>query len=464
MAELADALDLGSSGVTHEGSSPSFRISIIRFKDSMKAELTDISTCKKSLDIEIPEDVVTKEISHISQNLVQKARVPGFRPGKAPVSVIKTRYRDEIVSEMLQHLLPRYFLEAVKERDLDIVDEPQYESVDYDNGKPVKFKALFEVYPELNLTNYTGIPADAVSDEVQDADVQATLKKLQDDMSELSPLEEGRAAKEGDFVEISFTGTIAGEETPMFSEKATVEVGGPSTLKEFTDNLMGGTVNEERAFSVTYREDYPEKRLAGKTLDYKVKIEALKEKKVPELNDEFAQGLGQYTTFEELQSKIRVDLEKHKREHANEELREKLLRWLEENNEFEVPDTLVERQIQIRMQRLLRDLSRQGVNPERLDVDWGKIGAEQRQQAVRDVKGSLILSHVAHKEKIDVTDDDVEAEIDRIAAEMNNPRQRVKEVLSKDSGMARLKSQIQNKKTLDFLRHHAVVQPGVSKE
>jgi len=190
----------------------------------------------------------------------------------------------------------------------------------------------------------------------------------------------------------------------------------------------------------------------------------LKEKKVPELNDEFAQGLGQYTTFEELQSKIRVDLEKHKREHANEELREKLLRWLEENNEFEVPDTLVERQIQIRMQRLLRDLSRQGVNPERLDVDWGKIGAEQRQQAVRDVKGSLILSHVAHKEKIDVTDDDVEAEIDRIAAEMNNPRQRVKEVLSKDSGMARLKSQIQNKKTLDFLRHHAVVQPGVSKE
>jgi trigger factor len=213
----------------------------------MKAELTDISACKKSFDIEIPPDVVDKEISHISQHMMQSARVPGFRPGKAPASVIKARYRDEIISEMLQHLLPRYFLEAVKEKDLDIVDEPQYEAVDYDSGKPVKFKALFEVYPELHVTNYTGIPAESVSVDVQDSDVESTLKKLQDDMSELSPLEEERAAKEGDFVEISFTGTAAGEQEPMFREKATVEVGGPSTLKEFTENLLGGTVNEERA-------------------------------------------------------------------------------------------------------------------------------------------------------------------------------------------------------------------------
>ena len=430
----------------------------------MKAELTDISACRKSFDIEIPPDIVDTEISKISHNLMQRARVPGFRPGKAPVSVIKARYRDDIVSEMLQHLLPKYFLEAVKERDLDIVDEPQYESVDYDTGKPVKFKAVFEVYPELTITNYTGIPAEAVSFEVTDADVETTLKKLQEDMSELTPVEADRPVQHSDFVEISFTGTPVGQEEPMFSEKATVEVGGPSTLQEFTDNLTGTNVNDEKAFSVTYREDYPEKRLAGLTLNYKVKIEALKEKKVPELNDEFAQGLGQYSTFEELRTKVRDDLERHRREHANEELREKLLRWLEEHNEFEVPETLVERQIQIRMQRLLRDLSRQGINPQRLDVDWAKIGADQRQQAIRDVKGSLLLSHVAHKEKIDVNDHDVETEIDRIATEMNNPRQRVKEVLSKDSGMARLRSQIQNKKTLDFLKEHAVIQPAISKQ
>jgi len=395
---------------------------------------------------------------------VQRAKVPGFRPGKAPVSVIKTRYREEIVTEMLQHLLPKYFLEAVKEKDLDIVDEPHYESVDYDTGRPVKFKALFEVYPDLDITNYTGIPAEDVSFDVADTDIDSTLKKLQEDMSELSPVEAERPVKQGDFVEISFTGKETGASEPMFTEKATVEVGGPSTLQEFTENLTGTTVNEEKTFGVTYRDDYPEKRLAGKTLEYQVKVEAIKQKDVPELNDEFAQRLGQYSTFEELRTKVRQDLEKHRREHANEELREKLLRWLEEHNEFEVPESLVERQIQIRMQRLLRDLSRQGINPQRLDVDWAKIGADQREQAIRDVKGSLLLSYVAHKEKIDVNDHDVETEIDRIATEMNNPRQRVREILTKDSGMARLRSQIQNRKTLDFLKEHAVIQPAVTKE
>src|SRR5262245_50320307 len=276
----------------------------------MKAELTDLSACRKAFDIEIPLDVVDKEINHISQDLAHRARVPGFRPGKAPVSVIKTRYRDEIISEMLQHLLPRYFSEAVKAQDLDIVDAPQYESVDYGNGKPVKFKAVFEVYPEFTVSNYKGIPAEAVSDQVPEADVDAALKKLQEDMSELSPVEEERAVQVGDFVEISFTGTAAGEEEPMFSDKATVEVGSATTLKEFTENLTGATVNEDRAFRVTYREDYPEKRLAGKAVDYKLKVEALKEKKTPELNDEFAQGLGQYSTIEELRSKVREDLEK----------------------------------------------------------------------------------------------------------------------------------------------------------
>jgi len=429
----------------------------------MKAELTDISACRKAFDIEIPQDIVDKELAHISKHMAQRARVPGFRPGRAPVSVIQTRYRDEIISEMLQHLLPRYFSDAVKEKDLDIVDAPQYESVNYDSGQPVRFKALFEVYPVLDINNYRGIPAAPVSFTVEESDIESTLKKLQEDMSELSPIEEDRPVKQGDFVEIAFNGTVAGEEEAMFSEKATVEVGGPSTLKEFTENLSGAQVNDERTFDVSYRDDYPEQRLAGKTLRYEVKVEALKEKKVPELNDEFAQGLGKYNTLEELRSKVREDLEKHRSEHANEEQRENLLKWLEENNEFEVPDTLVERQIQIRMQRLVRDLSRQGINPQRLDVDWGKIREEQRQQAIRDVKGSLILNHVAEKEKIDVTDEDVEAEIDRIATDMNSPRQRVREILTKDSGMARLRNQIQNKKTLDFLRQHATIQPPLTK-
>ena len=217
-------------------------------------------------------------------------------------------------------------------------------------------------------------------------------------------------------------------------------------------------MNEERSFTVNYRPDYPEQRLAGKSVDYVVKVEAIKTKEIPELNDEFAKRFGEYKALDELKAKIREDLAKHKRDHAQEQMREKLLEWLEDNNEFEVPQSLVERQLQIRVQRLLRDLSRQGINPQRLDVDWAKIRGDQHHQAVRDVKGSLILDYISEKENISVTDDEVEAEVEKIASETGRPKEKVREVLSRDSGLDRLRGQIRNKKTLDLLQEKAHIE------
>jgi trigger factor len=422
----------------------------------MKSELKDISECKKNIEIEIPQEVVDHEITHIAQEFARRARVPGFRPGKAPIGVVKTRFRDEIVSEMMQHLMPKYFGDAVDERKLEIVQAPQFESVDYNSGKPLRFKAVFEVYPRLDVTNYEGIPVQEEASKVEDSEVDASLKKLQEDMAELSPFEGDRGIQEGDFAEISYSGTIEGsEEPPITGEKAVVEIGGRTTVKEFTENLVGAKANDEKRFNVVYRQEYPEKRLAGKTVEYSVKIEGIKTKEIPDLNDEFAQRFGEYKTLDELKSKIRDDLEKHKREHAQEQMREKLLKWLEDNNEFEIPESLVERQLKIRVQRLLRDLAQQGISPQRLDVDWGKIREDQQQQAVRDVKGSLILEHISDKENITVTEDEIEAEIDKIAAETNRPKERVREVLSRDSGLDRLRGQIRNKKTLDLLQSKA---------
>jgi trigger factor len=428
----------------------------------MKAELIDVSKCKKNLDIEIPQEVVDAEISHIAQDFAKKARVPGFRPGKAPVGVVKTRYRDEIVSEMMHHLLPKYFGDAVEERKLEIVKAPQFESVDYASGKPLRFKAVFEVYPNLDISNYTGIPVEQTSTAVEDSEVEESLKRLQEDMAELAPVLEDRPVQEGDFTEISFTGTIEGDEQPITAEKAVAEVGGKTTLKEFTDNLLGMKVNDEKTFPVSYREDYPEKRLAGKTAEYKVKVETIKRKDVPEINDEFAQRFGDYKTLDELKKKIREDIEKQKTDGAQEQMREKLLEWLEDNNEFEIPESLVERQLQVRVQRLMRDLARQGINPQRLDVDWGKIREDQQKQAARDVKGSLILDYISNKENIRVTDEEIEAEIDKIAAETQRPREKVREVLGKDSGLDRLGEQIRNKKTLDFLQERAHIQSATA--
>jgi len=422
----------------------------------MKAELTDISECKKNLEIEIPQDVVDHEITHIAQELARRARVPGFRPGKAPLGVVKTRFRDEIVSEMMQHLMPKYFGDAIDERKLDIVQAPHFESVDYNSGQPLRFKAVFEVYPRLSISNYEGIPVQEVSSKVEDTEVEASVKKLQEDMAELAPVEEERPIREGDFAEISYTGTVEGsEEPPITGEKAVAEIGGRTTMKEFTENLVGASIDEEKSFTVNYRSDYPEGRLAGKTVAYNVKIEGIKTKEIPEINDEFAQRFGDYKTLDDLTAKIRQDLEKHKREHAQEQMREKMLGWLEDNNEFELPESLVERQLQIRVQRLLRDLARQGINPQRLDVDWARIREDQKEQALRDVKGSLILDYISEKENIKVTDGEIETEIDKIAVETNRPKEKVKEVLSRDSALERLRGQIRNKKTLDLLQAKA---------
>src|SRR5262249_14709642 len=238
----------------------------------MKADLIDVSQCKKNIDIEIPPDVVDAEITHIAQEFARRARVPGFRPGKAPLGVVKTRYRDEIVSEMMQHLMPKYFGNAIDERKLVIIQAtPHFESVDYAAGKPLKFKAAFEVYPELNISNYGGIPVDEISSQVEDSEVETSLKKLQEDMAELAPVEEDRPVREGDFAEISYTGSVIGtEEPPMTGEKAVAEIGGRTTMKDFTENLTGARVGEDKQFTVEYRPDYPEKRLAGKTVAYTV--------------------------------------------------------------------------------------------------------------------------------------------------------------------------------------------------
>jgi trigger factor len=430
----------------------------------MKAELIDLGQCRRNLDIEIPGEVVDHEITHIAQEFARRARVPGFRPGKAPLAVVKTRFRDEILSEMMQHLMPKYFGDAIDEQKLDIIQAtPRFESVDYAAGKPLRFKAVFEVYPQLSVSNYEGIPVAEVTSQVEESEIEASLKKLQEDMAELTPVEDSRPIKEGDFAEISYSGTIEGsEEPPMTGQKAVVEVGGRTTVKEFTENLLGAAANEEKKFVVTYRADYPESRLAGKSVHYAVQIESLKTKETPELNDEFAQRFGEYKTLDDLKAKLRQDLEKHKRDHAQEQMREKMLEWLEDNNQFEIPQSLVDRQLQIRVQRLLRDLSRQGINPQRLDVDWAKIREDQHQQAVRDVKGSLILDYISEKEGINVGDEEVEAELERIAAETNRPKEKVKEVLSRESGLERLSGQIRNKKTLDLLQEKARILTSTS--
>jgi trigger factor len=428
----------------------------------MKAELTDISPIKKRFEIEVPAEAVSGEIDTITREFAKHARVPGFRPGRAPLGVVKNRYREEILGEMYQHLLPRHFTEAVEAHDFEVADTPQFEEVAYSNGEPLRFSAVFEIYPTLDITEYSDIPLEAVPTEVSEEEADEALENVRDDHAQMTPVEDDREVRKGDFAEISFTATLEGdpEYTPS-AEKALCEIGGERTVKEFSENLTGARVGTEREFSVSYRPDYPEPKLAGKTAHYSVRIEAIKEKQLPDLDDDFAQGLGDFKTLDELRSQIREELEERKRSLAGQRKRDALLSWLQDHNDFEVPESLVEHQLQVRLDRLVRDMSRQGINPRRLDVDWGKIRQDQYQQAIRDVRGSLILDHIADREGIAVTEQDLDAEIKKVAGEMGRTSDSVREVLEKNEGLDRLKEQIRNNKVLAMLEERArIVEPA----
>jgi len=432
----------------------------------MTHQLTDISTVRKRLEIEIPQEVVDEEITRIARELGRRAKVPGFRPGRAPLGVVKNRYRDDILTETCQHLLPKYFGEAVEAESLDIVDQPVYDDIDHGRDKPLRFSATFEVFPALEITNDSGIPIEEVPTEVTEDEVDQAVERLVEEHSDMRPVEEERPVAEGDFAEITFSGSLTGDdggETDSFvsGEKALCEIGGKTTVQEFTDNLTGATPGEDRTFEVHYREDHPDKRLAGNTARYTVHVEGIKQKHRPEPDDEFAKTLGDYETVADLRRAIRKDLEEHKQEHGRQQTRDALLRWLEAHNEFEVPETLIEGQLQSRLTRLMQDLYRQGVNPRGLDVDWGKIRQDQYDNAMRDVRGSLILRHLAEREKVEVSEDEIEEKIADMAAKSNQPEARVREILSQDGGIDRLRGQLRNDKVFMMLEEKArIVEAG----
>lgn len=434
----------------------------------MTHQLTDISPVRKRLEIEIPQEVVDEEITRVAREIGRRARVPGFRPGKAPIGVVKNRYRDDILSETCQHLLPRYFGEAAQNEGLHVVDQPMYDDIDHGKDKPLKFSATFEVYPVLDVTNHVGIPLESVTTEVADEEVDAALDRLIEEHSEMHPVEENRAVVSGDFAEISFTGVLmaaatgeegeGGEESrdePLSGEKAVCEIGAETTVEEFTENLTGARVGEARTFEVHYKDDYPDRRLAGKTARYDVQVLGIRQKHRPEPDDEFAQSVGEYETASELRAELRKSLEAHKASHARQQRRDALLRWLEDHNEFEVPEALVDHQLQVRLQRLMQDLYQRGVNPRGLDVDWGRIRQDQFDHAVREVRGSLILDHLADRENIQVSDEEIDRKIEEMAGNADQPVPKVRQILEEDGGIERLRGQLRHEKVFELLEAKA---------
>ncbi len=417
----------------------------------MKVEVNTINPCKKQVAIEVEPENLKEDYNAICVEFQKRARVPGFRPGKAPFSVIRQRYREEIRKEFLDSAVQKFLREVMKSENLSPLVSPHVHDLSFSDNQPLRFKAVFEILPTIELSNYKGLEIEKIVPEVKKEEIESVLKQMQERMAEFLPVE-GRSVQTGDFAMITYSGRVSDDSQPALGSKDIYcEIGGANTLPEFTENLMGASAGETRRFTLKYASDVPTKQLAGKEIEYSVELQSIKTKKIPELNDDFAKDVGQHDTLEELRRQIKADLTATKEHEARSRMQEVLLEKLIESNPFEIPEVLVKKQSEQRLNDYLRTLVMQGIHPQTLDIDWSAFQARQREMAIHDVKAALVLDRIADQEGIQIFDEEVEEEISRYAREANQPLGAVKSRLTKDGGTDRMKSRIRNRKSLDLL-------------
>jgi len=413
---------------------------------------------KREISVEIPADEVAREMEAIVQKYQKVARLPGFRSGHVPASIIKQRFKEDLKSDVVEALVPRHFRKEAEKQGLIPVSQPQVTDLHIHEGEPLRFKASFEIMPEIVVEGYKELRADHPEIVVKDEEVEEAVNSVREQHATYTSVE-GRPLADGDFAQSSMDGKPKqddGTAQPVHMDEVLIEIGGKNTVAEFTENLRGANAGDVREFEVIYPEDSADKRLAGKTFIYTVKVQAIKQKNLPELNDDFAKELGEFTNFDQVRKQIRENMQAERTHDAERQAKDKLVAELVKRTEFEVPEALVDRQIDLRLERGLRALAAQGMKMEDLKkMDLPRLRVGQRDQAVQDVKSSLLLERVADLEKIEAGEDEVDREIAALAQQTKQTQQAVRARLTQDGGLDRIRNRIRSEKTLDFLYHQS---------
>jgi trigger factor len=439
--------------------------------DSKTADSKNKDGVKREISVEVPADEVTRETEAIILKYQKVARLPGFRKGHVPASMIRHRFAEDLKSDVVEALVPRYFRKEAEKLGMIPVSQPRVTELHIHDGEPLTFKASFEVMPEIRVEGYKELRAEHPEITVTDEDVEQALASVREQHATFTSVE-GRPLADGDFAQASFDGQPkdaakngakdaakhgkAGDANPVHMDEVLIEIGGKNTVPEFTENLRGVSAGEERSFEVAYAADAQDNRLAGKTFVYTVKVQAIKRKDMPELNDDFAKELGEFTTLDQVRKQIRENMIAEKSHAAEHEAKEKLTAELVRRNDFEVPESLVERQIDLRLERGLRALAAQGMKMEDMKkMDLPRLRVGQREQALQDVKSSLLLDRVAELEKIEVDEEELNREIASLAKQSKQTPEAVRARLTQDGGLDRIRNRIRSEKTLNFLYHQS---------
>jgi trigger factor len=413
-----------------------------------------VEGCKHALEISVPVPDVESETSRVVADVQKRAKLPGFRPGKAPASIIRKQFAGDIRQQVLESVIPKALQKQFEADNLNVVGTPDISDVHLHDGQPLTFKATFEVMPEIELGDYKDVEVPYHDPEVSDEDVNKRLEELREQKAQYINVDP-RALENGDYavVALESTGGIEGE--PVKQDEMVLEIGGTDTFESFSENLRGLSPEESKDFAVTYPEDYGSARLAGKTVQFHATVKGVRRKELPELNDEFAQDLGDFRTIDELREAIRKGIFGQREHDAQETAKNKIIDALVDKHDFPVPEIFVERQIQSRVEQSLRAMAGEGMDPRKLNLDWDKIKETQRDKALREVKASLLLSKISERESIHATRDEVDKEVARHAAQKREPIAALQMKYEKDGTLGRIASHIQTEKTLNFLFEHA---------
>jgi len=416
----------------------------------------------RSIEVEASAEDVSKAFQQVTKRYTKLARIPGFRAGKVPPSLIKSRFAKEVRQEVLESLVSERFRKALEEQKINPVSQPQISELLLADGAPLKFKATFEVLPEINIDGYDATKVERPNAALEEGEFDAELANVLDHHATVEPVDEDRPLTDGDWADIEFKGKIqdlaqvVGEKgledkdpsQQISGEDVLIEIGGRNTLQAFNEALRGAKVGQELAFEATYPAEFGDERLAGKTVSYDVTVKAIKKKTFPERDEEFAKQLGPYTDWNDFETKLRDRLANRKKEALEARARDIMLEELVAKYQFPVPETFVQAQIDARLKSGLRALAQQGMTSEQMrGLDFERLRGAQREQAVNEVKVSLILDKVAERENITVTDEDLERELLMLSLQSREPVEVLRKRLSEDGSLDRIREQMRREKT-----------------
>jgi trigger factor len=423
---------------------------------SLNPELT------REIEVEVPADEVAKSFKTVVKRYQKLARIPGFRAGKVPESLVRSKFAKEVRQEVMEMLVSERFRKAIDDQKLKPVSEPQLLDLKLEDGQPLIFKAGFEVAPEFDIAGYDSVKISKPDVALTEDEYESELARVLDGHSTVEPVEEDRPLVDGDWAEIQFKGEVKdlaqtvtedgleGKSTaaPITGDDVLIEIGGKNTLAAFNDALRGAKPGQELTFEVVYPADFGEPKLAGQTVSYDVTVKAIKKKTFPEKDAEFAKQLGNYESFAEFEEKLREHASLQKKDGLESRAKDQMLEQLIARYQFPVPESFVQQQVDARLDRGLRALAQQGMQPEDMrKLDFGRLRAAQRDQAVNEVKASMILDRVAEAEGVTVGEEELDRELLLLSIQSREPLEALRERLAKDGGLDRIREQMRREKT-----------------